>query len=146
MITVPLDLDSVMAELSEWPGTWDGIDAGAVIGHVHLRVADLDRTESFYRGVLGFDVTQRSILGALFLSAGGYHHHVGANTWASDGAPRPPADAVGLISYSVHLPDVPSLESLAARLDAAGSPARTGDDGRVRTADPDGNFIELIAS
>jgi catechol 2,3-dioxygenase len=146
MITVPLDLDSVMAELADWPGEWDGIDSGARIGHVHLRVSDLAQTEAFYHGVLGMDVTQRSIDGALFLSAGGYHHHVGANVWSSSGAPRPPADAIGLISYSILVPEAAALEALAARLDAAGSPARSRDAGRIRTADPDGNFVELVVA
>jgi catechol 2,3-dioxygenase len=146
MITVPLDLDSVMAELSDWPGEWEGIDTAARIGHVHLRVSDLLHTEAFYHGVLGLDVTQRSIPGALFLSAGGYHHHVGANVWSSGGGPRPAADALGLISYSILLPDNTSLEALAARLDAAGTPARSRDAGRVRTADPDGNFLELVVA
>lgn len=146
MITVPIDLDSVMKELADWPGDWSGLDEGACIGHIHLRVADLERSESFYRGILGLDVTQRTILGALFMSAGGYHHHVGVNIWSSDGGARPPADAVGLISYSVLLPDAGSLDALAVRLQAAGAPARSDDDGRIRTADPDGIFIELVVA
>ncbi|MDH4337866.1 MAG: VOC family protein [Candidatus Krumholzibacteria bacterium] len=144
MITVPLDLDSVLAELSDWPGDWGGIDSAARIGHVHLRVSDLARTEAFYHAVLGMSVTQRSIEGALFLAAGGYHHHVGANVWSSSGGPRPPADALGLISYSILLPDAASLDLLAARLAAAAAPARSQDSGRIRTADPDGNFVELV--
>lgn len=146
MITVPIDLDSVMAELSDWPGDWEGLDPASTIGHVHLRVSSLEQAEAFYHGVLGLDVTQRSILGALFMSAGGYHHHVGVNVWSSDGGPRSPADAIGLISYSLLLPDAPSLEALAERLQAAGAPARSDDGGRIRTADADGTFIELVVS
>ncbi len=147
MVTIPLDLDSLMQEISDWPGPWEGIDPGATIGHVHLRVADLERTEAFYREVMGFDVTQRSIPGALFFSAGGYHHHVGANTWASEGGPRPPADATGLIAYSVILPDAPSLRDVEVRLEAAGVvTSRDDTSGGVRTADPDGNFIELVSA
>ena len=146
MITVPLDLDSLMAELADWPGDWNGIDPNAVIGHVHLRVSDLDRSEEFYRGVLGLSVTQRSVLGARFMSAGGYHHHVGANVWSSDGGPRPPADAIGLISYSIVLPDAAALDTLAGRLQAAGVAARADDEGRLRTSDPDGIFIELVVA
>ncbi len=145
MITVPLDLDALMRELADWPGDWNGIDPGAVVGHVHLRVSDLERTEAFYSGVLGFHVTQRSIRGALFMAAGGYHHHVGANDWSSGGGTRPPADAVGLISYCVLLPDRPSLSTLASRLEAAGAPVGSDDAGRIRTADPDGILIELVS-
>ena len=146
MITVPLDLESLMAELVDWPGEWDGLDQASVIGHVHLRVADLTAAEEFYHGVIGLDVTQRSILGAVFFSAGGYHHHIGANVWSSDGGPRPPADAIGLISYSILLPDPASLDALAARLQAAEAPLRSQDGGRIRTADPDGIFIELVVA
>ena len=91
-------------------------------------------------------MTQRTILGALFMSAGGYHHHVGVNVWSSDGGARPPSDAVGLISYSVLLPDAGSLDALAVRLQAAGAPARSDDVGRIRTADPDGIFVELVVA
>jgi len=146
MITVPLDLDSLMEELANWPGEWNGIDPGAVIGHVHLRVSDLVPTEAFYQGVLGLAVTQRSLMGALFFAAGGYHHHVGANVWSSAGGERPPADAVGLISYCVLLPDTASLDALLVRLEAAGAPVRSADAGRVRTADPDGIFVELVVA
>jgi catechol 2,3-dioxygenase len=144
MVTVPLDLDSLMRELTDWPGEWEGIDPSATIGHVHLRVSDLDRSEAFYHGVLGLDVTQRSMLGARFLSAGGYHHHLGLNTWASENGPRPPADAVGLISFSLFLPDRGLLAALSQRLSGAGAPARADDDGRIRTVDPDGIFVELV--
>ncbi|MGI8597046.1 MAG: VOC family protein [Thermoleophilaceae bacterium] len=88
MSTLALDLDAVMAELPAGDGP-DGMPPGTVMGHVHLSVADLAETESFYADVLGFDVTVRSYPGALFLSAGGYHHHVGANTWTSAGVPAP---------------------------------------------------------
>lgn len=146
MITVPLDLDSLMAELANWPGEWTGVDPGAVIGHVHLRVSDLAQSESFYHGVLGLGVTQRSLMGAMFFAAGGYHHHVGANVWSTAGGQRPPADAVGLISYSIQLPDAASLDALLVRLEAAGAPVRSADTGRIRTADPDGIFVELVVS
>jgi catechol 2,3-dioxygenase len=82
-------------------------------------------------------------VGALFLAAGGYHHHIGANTWASLGAPRPPADAVGLISFGVLVPDAATLRELTKRLGAAGAPVTNQEDG-VRAADPDSIFIELF--
>jgi catechol 2,3-dioxygenase len=94
MGTVALDLDAVMAELPE--GEDAGMPDGTVIGHVHLQVSDLAPAERFYAGELGLDVTVRSYPGALFLARDGYHHHVGANTWASAGAPPPPAGSRGL--------------------------------------------------
>jgi catechol 2,3-dioxygenase len=143
MVTVPLDVDRLMRELADWPGPWQGIDPATDIGHIHLRVSSLESAESFYHGVLGLDVTQGDMVGALFMAAGGYHHHVGVNTWSSEGGPRPPADAVGLISFSLVLPDEAARRAVEERLAAAGSPARADADGSLRTADPDGNFIEL---
>ena len=94
MGTVALDLDAVMAEL---PGTGDpGMADGTAMGHVHLQVAALDAAEPFYTGELGLDVTVRSYPGALFLSRGGYHHHVGLNVWATAGGAAPPTGARGL--------------------------------------------------
>ena len=80
MATDPLDVDGVLGELAQDGRPWDGLTTGAAIGHVHLHVADLRQAEDFYCGVLGFDVTQRGYPGALFVSAGGYHHHLGLNT------------------------------------------------------------------
>jgi len=145
MVTEPLDLDRLMRELDTWPGEWDGIDAGTDIGHIHLRVSSLATAEEFYHGVLGFDVMQRDMIGALFLAAGGYHHHIGVNTWASEGGPRPPADAVGLISYGVQLPDAAVLGDVTARLAAAGASMSTEEDGSLRAGDPDGICIEFFA-
>ena len=123
----------------------DGMDRNADIGHIHLRVASLENAEAFYHGVVGFDVTQRDVVGALFMSAGGYHHHVGANTWSSEGGPRPAADALGLIAFGVFLPDAELLRELERRLSAAGSPVRTEEDGSVRTVDADGNSVDFMA-
>jgi catechol 2,3-dioxygenase len=136
MVTEPLELDRLMRELDTWPGEWTGIDPATDIGHIHLRVSNLQAAEEFYHGVLGFDVMQRDMVGALFLAAGGYHHHIGVNTWASLGAPRPPADAVGLISFGVLVPDAGTLREVTKRLGAAGSPATNQDDGSVRAAIP----------
>lgn len=144
MVTVPLDLDDLMGELADWPGTWESMDDGTDVGHVHLRVSDLDRAESFYSGLLGFDVTQRSLPGARFMSAGGYHHHIGANVWHSEHGARPPADALGLISYSIVVADGESLRALGQRLHDASVPVNAGDDGGLRAGDPDGNFIEFV--
>jgi catechol 2,3-dioxygenase len=94
MGTVALDLDAVMAELPA--GDDGGMPEGTGMGHVHLQVAALDAAEPFYTGELGLDVTVRSYPGALFLSRGGYHHHVGLNVWASAGGPAPPEGGLGL--------------------------------------------------
>ncbi len=145
MVTVPLDLEGVMRELADFPGAWEGLDPATDVGHVHLRVSDLDRTDAFYAGVLGFDVTQRTLPGALFLSAGGDHHPVGANVWHSAHAARPPADAQGLISFSIVVPDPDGLATLEVRLRDVSAPIQSADDGGVRAVDPDGNFIELVA-
>lgn len=100
MATDPLDLDSVANE----PGAelpWTGLDAGTVIGHVHLHVPSLVEAERLYCGIVGFEPTVRAYPGALFVAAGGYHHHLGLNTWMGEGAPPPPEAAVGLRWFSV---------------------------------------------
>lgn len=100
MATEPLDLQAIANE----PGAelpWTGLDAGTVMGHVHLHVAHLDDAEAFYCGRIGFDPIVRRYTGALFVSAGGYHHHLGLNTWAGVGAPPPPENAVGLTAFTV---------------------------------------------
>lgn len=100
MATDPLDVQSVADE----PGAaepWPGLERGTVIGHVHLNVGDLNAAESFYCGGIGFEPTVRAYPGALFVSAGGYHHHLGLNTWLGAGAPPPPTNAVGLRSFTV---------------------------------------------
>ncbi|MDE3057032.1 MAG: VOC family protein [Bacteroidota bacterium] len=118
MGSLPLDVDHLLAEAGNSPAKW--IDPGTDIGHVHLHVSDLGKAEKFYHGILGMDVTQRSYPGALFLSAGGYHHHIGVNVWAGRGAPPPPDDAVGLISFSVEVPDRTTVEQIRARAIEAG--------------------------
>jgi catechol 2,3-dioxygenase len=100
MATDPLDLQSLLDE----PGAvspWQGLEAGTVMGHVHLHVPALDAAEAFYCGQVGFTPTVRGYPGALFVAAGGYHHHLGMNTWAGVGAPPPPQHAVGLRSFTV---------------------------------------------
>jgi catechol 2,3-dioxygenase len=116
----PLDMNEVLSELGADPGPWRGIDAGADIGHVHLKVTELCAPESFYHGVLGLDVTQRDYPGAIFFSAGGYHHHIGVNTWESSGGEPAPDDAPGLLSYSLVIPDAAAWKMLLERLAKAG--------------------------
>ena len=144
MATDPLDVKGVLGELSQDDRVWNGLPAGTTIGHIHLHVADLRQAEEFYCGVLGFDVMQRGYPGALFVSAGGYHHHVGLNIWAGSGAPPQPAGTAGLRHYSVVLPDFSSLEGLLDRLKAARIPVEQRQDGWF-LRDPSHNGLRLIA-
>jgi catechol 2,3-dioxygenase len=123
------------------------IDPRVRIGHVHLKVADLERALGFYRDVLGFAVTQRYGRGAAFLSAGGYHHHLGLNTWESQGGSPPPAGSTGLYHVAILYPDRAALAVALRRLLAAGIPLEGAADHGVSEAlylrDPDGNGVEL---
>lgn len=123
------------------------IDPTTRIGHVHLTVSNLDRSLAFYRDVLGFDVTARYGPDAVFLSAGGYHHHIGLNTWAGRGAPRPPAGTTGLYHFAILLPDRPALAAVVRRVLDHGIELEGASDHGVSEAiylrDPDGNGIEL---
>ena len=123
------------------------VDPGVTIGHVHLKVSDLDRALAFYRDALGFEITQRMGGSAAFLSAGGYHHHIGLNTWESLGGSPPPPDATGLYHVAIRYPDRPSLARALGRLRAAGVALEGASDHGVSEAlylrDPDQNGIEL---
>jgi catechol 2,3-dioxygenase len=114
------------------------------MGHVHLHVRDLDEAEDFYCGVMGFDVMLRWPPSALFISAGGYHHHIGLNTWAGVGAPPPPDDAAGLKWFEVVLPNSSALEKVVGRLEAAGVSGERRSDG-ILVRDPSMNGILLVA-
>jgi catechol 2,3-dioxygenase len=136
----PLDLDALLDESADADPA--RLAEGTTIGHVHLHVSDLSAARSFYVDVLGFELMQRYGPSALFVSAGGYHHHIGVNTWAGVGAPAPPPGAVGLRHFTVGLPDVSALEDVAARLHAAGTPVETIG-GAILTEDPSSNAILL---
>ncbi len=118
-----------------------------LIGHVHLKVADLDRSIAFYSGILGFEVTQRYGPGAAFLSAGGYHHHIGLNTWESAGGTPPPPGHTGLYHTAILYPDRAALADALTRVMRAGIPLDGAADHGVSEAiyltDPDGNGVEL---
>ncbi len=123
------------------------IDPGADIGHVHLKVADLDRALAFYRDVLGFEEQQRYGEQAAFVSAGGYHHHIGLNTWESQGGSPPPPGTTGLYHVAIRYPSRAALADALKRLVANGVPITGASDHGVSEAiylnDPDGNGIEL---
>ena len=141
MDTLPLDLDGVLGELRR-EDAQAGMPTGTRIGHVHLNVGDLTAAEAFYSGALGFDVMVRGYPGALFVSAGGYHHHLGLNTWAGEGAPPAPDGSRGLRRFEIVLPGPGQLADEEDRLREAGfEPVR--EDGTVRVTDPSGNRVLL---
>ncbi len=123
------------------------IDPAVDIGHVHLKVADLERALRFYRDVLGFQLMQRLGDQAAFLSAGGYHHHIGLNTWESRGGSAPPRGATGLYHVAIRFPSRRALAEALRRVVHAGVPLEGATDHGVSEAiylrDPDGNGIEL---
>ena len=123
------------------------IDPGVVIGHVHLKVADLDRALAFYAGVLGFEVIARMGDQAAFISAGGYHHHIGLNTWESRGGTPPPAGSTGLYHTAIRYPSRAALADALRRLLTAGIRLDGASDHGVSEAlylrDPDQNGVEL---
>jgi catechol 2,3-dioxygenase len=118
MATAPLDAESLLAAGGDEP--WSGMPAGTVMGHVHLHVADIDVASRFYHGALGFDRTVWNYPGALFLSAGGYHHHLGLNTWAGTHAASPADDEARLLHWRIVLPTRADAHAAADRLAAAG--------------------------
>jgi catechol 2,3-dioxygenase len=122
------------------------IDPRTDIGHVHLKVSDLDRSIAFYRDVLGFELQQRMGDEAAFLSAGGYHHHIGLNTWQSKGGSPPPPGTTGLFHFAIRYPDRRALANALKRVLEAGIPIGASDHGvseAIYFEDPDGNGIEI---
>ena len=112
------------------------------IGHVHLRVGNIEKAEKFYRGALGLDLTRRRG-GATFMSSGGYHHHVGANVWHSDGAGKRDDDRAGLAWFSVEAADGAAYDAAIARLKTANAPVNAAASG-IETADPFGTRVRLL--
>jgi catechol 2,3-dioxygenase len=123
------------------------IDPGVDIGHVHLKVADLERALAFYQGVLGFQLTTRMGSSAAFLAAGGYHHHIALNTWESEGGSPPPPGTTGLYHLAIRYPTRAALGDALRRLDTAGISLDGASDHGVSEAlylrDPDDNGVEL---
>lgn len=142
MATMPLDLQSLMRAAGG--ERWSGMPAGTVIGHVHLHVGDLDRAEAFYHQALGLDKVVWSYPGALFLSAGGYHHHLGVNSWAAGAAPAGEDDA-RLLEWEILAPSVEDARGALESLSAVGYPVEpTAGDGVVR--DPWGTALRIRGS
>ncbi|MNW43273.1 Catechol-2,3-dioxygenase [compost metagenome] len=140
MTTDPVDVENLL-NLSE-QAEWNGLPEGTRMGHVHLHVGDLTQAEQFYCGILGFEVTAHYGAAALFVSAGGYHHHIGLNLWAGKGAPPAPEDAVGIRYFTTELPDIPALEAVESRL-AEAKVAYKREGNELRLSDPFGIGIRL---
>jgi catechol 2,3-dioxygenase len=119
MDTIRLDLEGIMGELGPDTPAWAGLPEGTDMGHIHLQVADVAAAERFYTGVLGFE-RMASMPSASFVSAGGYHHHIGMNSWAGAGVPAPPENAARLLSYELVLPTADAVTTVLDRVRAAG--------------------------
>lgn len=145
LTTLPLDTDDLFAELED-PATepFDGLPDGTTMGHVHLRVADIPATLGFYRDLLGFGLMAEYGDQAAFLAAGGYHHHLGANTWQSLGAPPPPPGSAALRHATIVLPGQADRDRLLALVEEAGQHVEETDDGPL-VRDPSGNGLVLAA-
>ena len=138
----PVDFDDLLSEAGDGGGL---LARGTVVGHVHLHVARLADAQRFYVDLLGFALMQRYGPSALFVSAGGYHHHIGLNTWAGVGAPPPPPGAIGLRHFDVLLPTDAAVAEIMARLRAADIPIESVDGGFL-VRDPSGNAICFVSS
>jgi catechol 2,3-dioxygenase len=146
LTTAPLDVDSLLGELEDPQSEpFLGLAADTVMGHVHLKVATLAETITFYRDVLGFALMAQLGGQAAFLSAGGYHHHIGANTWESAGASPPPPGTAALRHATIVLPTEDERNRLLVRLEERGHSARERADGQ-EVADPSGNVLLLAAA
>ncbi len=145
MVTDPLDLDDLLSELDQGKPSLNGLHPETAIGHIHLHVADIPQAEAFYHDLIGFDLMQRFGGSATFLSAGGYHHHLGGNTWAGVNAPPPPQDAVGLRWYTINLPNEEALQPVTDRLRAARIGIQERDEGLL-VRDPSGNGVVLAVA
>ena len=141
MTTDPLDLESVIAAGRGEP--WTGTPGGTTVGHVHLHVGRLDQAEAFYHGALGLDKTVWSYPGALFMSAGGYHHHLGTNVWSA--GPAPSRDEAQLLEWELLVPSARDVTNAAESIQSAGYEFAQAADS-VTTADPWGTRVRILAS
>jgi catechol 2,3-dioxygenase len=142
MQTKQLDIEAILQEIDAASATYPAAPQGLRIGHVHLRVGNIEKAEDFYRGTLGLDLTRRRG-GATFMSSGGYHHHVGANVWHSDGAGLRDADRAGLAWFSIETADDAAYNAAVTRLKAAGAPLHSLAAG-IETADPFGTRVRIL--
>lgn len=146
MTTDPVDVVSLLQELPVPDKPWTGLDSATRIGHIHLQVSNLNQARVFYHQLLGFAVMQQSYPGALFVAAGGYHHHLGLNTWRSRNAPPRHPAATGLASFQIQIPDSLTLSQLITRLQEADFAVKLINDHLVQVIDKDGITVELAAN
>ena len=146
LTTVPLDVDDLLGELED-PAAYpfEGLPAGTRMGHVHLRVAEIPHTVAFYRDVVGFELMAQLGSQAAFLAAGGYHHHLGANTWQSAGAPPAPPGYAALRHATIVLPDADERDRLVARVGENGLEPEQAEGGPL-VRDPSGNALVFSVS
>jgi len=141
-----VDIGALLEELERDPSPWPGLPVGTVVGHIHLHVSELSSTKHFYHEVLGFDVTMESEeWGALFMSAGGYHHHIGSNVWKGIGIPPAPPDALGLRWFTILVPDEAVRATLLERAATAGVPTEPHPEGTL-LRDPSGIGVLLAVA
>lgn len=141
LATDPVDVAELLRAAGDEP--WTGMPAGTVMGHVHLHVGDIARGAAFYSEALGFDRITWSYPGALFLGAGGYHHHLGTNTWAGSGARSPEAEDARLLEWTIELPAAADVDAVAESLQRAGYAFDRTDDGAVLAQDPWGTAVRV---
>lgn len=143
MDTLPLDFEGILAGADGSENAGNKLPADSVLGHMHLHVAQLEQAANFYEEVVGFDLQAQMGRSAAFLSAGGYHHHLGINTWAGEGAPQPPEGAVGLRYFSVELPEEAALKQLMERLQRVQVSYESSAEG-LYVSDPSKNKILFV--
>jgi catechol 2,3-dioxygenase len=142
MATDPVDIRGLLSEGDRAGKPWTGLPAGTKLGHMHLQVGDIDLAEAFYHRVLGFDIVVR-MPSALFISAGGYHHHIGMNIWHSTDAPAAPEGTAGLRFFTVVFPSEEARQAVVSRIEAASIPyTRSGDS--IVVQDPWNTTILLV--
>ncbi len=142
----PLDVDALFSHLKEDDKLDAPIPSETRVGHVHLHVRDVDEAIDFYHGIIGFDIMAVAKTFQMgFVSAGGYHHHLGLNTWQGEGAPPPPDDAVGLRYFTIDMPNQKAYDEVVARVDAAGIPSNQTEEG-LFIQDPSQNGVVLTVA
>jgi catechol 2,3-dioxygenase len=144
MVTDPLDTDSLQRAAGKEP--WAGMPKGTRVGHMHLHVHDLESAREFYHNALGLDLTVWSYPGALFMAAGGYHHHLGANIWAGPAAAAPASDEARLLHWELVLPSAAAAAEAIASLTTAGRAVAIGPAGDASVLDPSGTRVKLVVA
>jgi len=145
LTTERFDAEGVLAELRGANVNWHGLPDTTIMGHIHLHIADIQAAERFYVSTLGFDLIARYGPSAIFVSAGGYHHHLGLNTWAGRGAPPPPPESLSLNWYEIRLPNAAALSEVTGRIDTAGLPYTENEEG-IFVTDPSANRLLLTSN